>query len=329
MTTDPNPGLSSPAPTGSPAAALVPDARAEPGAGGDGPPAGVAPAGALPVGAMLTGKARLAGVLGWPVSHSRSPRLHGFWLRRHGIDGAYLPLPVAPDDFAGAVRALVALGFRGVNVTIPHKEAAFALCDEVDDVARRMGAANTLVFRDGRIHGSNTDGFGFMESLSEQASGWRAADGPAVLLGAGGAARAIAVALLQAGCPKLTIVNRGVARAEELAAGLEGKVEVSSTPPLEDAMLLVNSTSLGMEGQPPLEIDLSPMPSRAVVADAVYVPLETPLLAAARARGLRCVDGLGMLLHQARPGFAEWFGLMPVVDAELRHFVAADIPRGR
>ena len=278
---------------------------------------------------MLTGKARLAGVLGWPVAHSRSPRLHGFWLRRHGIDGAYLPLPVAPEDFAGAVRALVALGFRGVNVTIPHKEAAFALCDEVDDIARRMGAANTLVFRDGRIHGSNTDGFGFTESLAEQAPGWRAADGPAVLLGAGGAARAIAVALLQAGCPKLTIVNRGLARAEELAAGLDGRVEVSATPPLADAMLLVNSTSLGMEGQPPLEIDLAPMPAGAVVADAVYVPLETPLLAAARARGLRGVDGLGMLLHQARPGFAEWFGVMPVVDAELRHFVAADIPRGR
>jgi shikimate dehydrogenase len=277
----------------------------------------------------ISGKARLAGVLGWPVAHSRSPRLHGFWLRRHGIDGAYLPLPVAPDDFAEAVRGLVKLGFRGVNVTIPHKEAAFALCDEVDETARRMGAANTLVFRDGRIHGSNTDGFGFMESLAEQAADWQATDGPAVLLGAGGAARAIAVALLQAGCPKLTIVNRGVARAEELAAGLEGRVEVSATPPLEDAALLVNSTSLGMEGQPPLAIDLSPMPAHAVVADAVYVPLETPLLAAARARGLRGVDGLGMLLHQARPGFSHWFGVMPAVDAELRHFVAADIPKGR
>ncbi len=275
----------------------------------------------------ITGKARLAGVLGWPVSHSRSPQLHGYWLRQYGIDGAYLPLPVAPADFAGAVRALVTLGFRGCNVTIPHKEAAFALCDEVDDVARRMGAANTLVFRDGRIHGSNTDGFGFLQSLHEQAPGWQAADGPVVMLGAGGAARAIAVALLDAGCPRLTIVNRNLARAEELAAGLDGRVVVAATPPLEDAALLVNSTSLGMVGQPPLEIDLAPLPAHAVVADAVYVPLETPLLAAARARGLRGVDGLGMLLHQARPGFSEWFGVMPEVDAGLRAFVAADIPK--
>ncbi|EHL96009.1 shikimate dehydrogenase [Acetobacteraceae bacterium AT-5844] len=277
----------------------------------------------------ITGKARLAGVLGWPVSHSRSPQLHGFWLRRHGIDGAYLPLPVAPADFAEAVRALVKLGFRGCNVTIPHKEAAFALCDEVDGVARRMGAANTLMFREGRIHGTNTDGFGFLESLYEQAPGWQAGDGPAVLLGAGGAARAIAVALLDAGCPQLTIVNRNLARAEELAAGLDERVRVAAAPPLEGAALLVNSTSLGMEGQPPLDIDLAPLPAYAVVADAVYVPLETPLLAAARARGLRGVDGLGMLLHQARPGFSEWFGVMPVVDAELRRFVSADIPKGR
>ncbi|MDB5368662.1 MAG: shikimate dehydrogenase [Roseomonas sp.] len=279
------------------------------------------------MGRALTGQARLAGVLGWPVSHSRSPRLHGFWLRRHGIDGAYLPLPVAPGDFAAAVRALVTLGFRGANVTIPHKEAAFALCDVVDATAARMGAVNTLVFRDGRILGSNTDGFGFLESLHEQAPGWAAADGPAVLLGAGGAARAIAAALLGAGCPALTIVNRDAGRAEALAEALGGPVRVAATAPLDGAALLVNSTSLGMVGQPPLAIDLSPLPPHAVVADAVYVPLETPLLAAARARGLRGVDGLGMLLHQARPGFAAWFGAEPVVDAALRRFVAAGIPR--
>jgi shikimate dehydrogenase len=275
----------------------------------------------------ITGKAKLAGVLGWPVAHSRSPRLHGFWLQRHGIDGAYLPLPVAPADFAAALRALVALGFRGANVTIPHKETAFALCDEVDEAARRMGAVNTLVFRDGRILGANTDGFGFLGSLAEQAPGWSATDGPAVLLGAGGAARAIAAALLDAGCPRLTIVNRHAARAEALAASLGGPVSVAAAPPLAGAALLVNATSLGMAGQPALEIDLSPLPARAVVADAVYVPLETPLLAAARARGLRAVDGLGMLLHQARPGFHQWFGTMPAVDAELRAFVAADIPK--
>ena len=276
---------------------------------------------------ILTGHARIAGVLGWPVAHSRSPRLHGLWLQRHGIDGAYLPLPVRPERFAGAVRALADLGFQGANVTIPHKEAAFAVCDEVAESARRAGAVNTLVFRHGRILGSNTDGFGFLENVREAAPGWQPAAGPAVLLGAGGSARAIAAALLEAGCPRLTLVNRTPARAEALARALGGPVEVAAQPPLRDAALLVNTTSLGMEGQPPLEIDLAPLPAAAVVADIVYVPLETPLLTEARARGLRAVEGLGMLLHQARPGFEAWFGVAPRVDAALREFVAADIPR--
>ncbi len=275
---------------------------------------------------ILTGAARLAGVLGWPVAHSRSPLLHGTWLDRHGIDGAYLPLPVAPADFAAAVRALVALGFRGANVTIPHKQAAFALCDERDATAERAGAVNTLVFEGGRILGRNTDGWGFCESLRDQAPGWRADAGPAVLLGAGGAARAVAARLLDEGCPRLTLVNRNRARAETLAEALGGPVVVADDAPLADAALLVNTTSLGMKGQPPLEIDPSPLPAGAVVADIVYVPLETPLLAAARARGLIGVDGLGMLLHQARGGFTAWFGLDPVVDAALRAVVAADIP---
>lgn len=275
----------------------------------------------------LSGHARTAGILGWPVTHSRSPRLHGLWLRRHGIDGAYLPLPVRPEDFAAAVRALAALGFQGANVTLPHKEAAFAVCDEIAATARRAGAVNTLVFRDGRIRGSNTDGFGFQENLRDAVPGWSAAAGPAVLLGAGGAARAVAAALLDAGCPRLTLVNRTAARAAALASALGGPVEVAGAPPLRDAVLLVNTTSLGMAGQPPLALDLTALPDHAVVADIVYVPRETPLLAAARARGLRAVDGLGMLLHQARPGFAEWFGVAPVVDAELRDFVAADIAR--
>jgi len=276
---------------------------------------------------ILSGHARTAGVLGWPVAHSRSPRLHGLWLQRHGIDGAYLPLPVRPERFADAVRALADLGFRGANVTIPHKEAAFAVCDHIADSARRAGAVNTLVFRDGRIEGSNTDGFGFLENLRAGAPGWRPESGPAVLLGAGGAARAIAAALLDAGCPRLTLVNRTPARAEALARALGGPVSVADHPALEDAALLVNTTSLGMAGHPPLELDLSPLPAGAVVADIVYVPLETGLLASARARGLRAVDGLGMLLHQARPGFSAWFGVEPVVDQELRDFVAADIPR--
>lgn len=275
---------------------------------------------------LLSGSARLAGVLGWPVAHSRSPRLHGYWLETLGIDGAYLPLPVHPDGFATAVRALAALGFRGANVTIPHKEAAFGVCDVVDATARRAGAVNTLVFRDGRIEGSNTDGFGFLENVRDQAPGWQPAAGPAVLLGAGGAARAIAAALLDAGCPRVILVNRSRDRAMALARDLGGPVVVADAAPLAEASLLVNTTSLGMLGHPPLTIDLAPLAATAVVADIVYVPLETPLLAAARARGLRAVEGLGMLLHQARTGFEAWFGAAPRVDAALRDVVAADIP---
>lgn len=281
---------------------------------------------AMDIPRTLSGAARLAGVIGWPVKHSRSPRLHGYWLATHGVDGAYVPLAVEPARFADALRGLLACGFRGANVTIPHKEAAFALCDEVADSARRAGAVNTLVFESGRVLGSNTDGFGFLESLREQAPGFDPRSGPAVLLGAGGAARAIGAALLDAGCPRLVLVNRTRGRAEALAEALGGPVAVAETPPLSDALLLVNTTSLGMAGQPPLLLDLAPLPPGAVVADIVYVPLETPLLAAARARGLAAVDGLGMLLHQARPGFAAWFGVAPQVDAGLRAFVAQDIP---
>ena len=276
---------------------------------------------------LLSGHARLAGVFGHPVTHSRSPRLHGFWLQRYGIDGAYIPLGVAPSGFAAAVRALVDLGFRGANVTIPHKLAAFEICDAVAPFARRAGAVNTLIFRDGRIEGSNTDGFGFLESIREAAPGWRADAGPAVLLGAGGAARAIAAALLDAGAPRVTLVNRTAAKAEALARDLGGPIHVADRPPLEGAALLVNTTSLGMQGQPGLEVDLAPLSASAVVADIVYVPLETRLLAAARARGLVAVDGLGMLLHQARPGFEAWFGVAPQVDQTLRDEVAADIPK--
>lgn len=276
---------------------------------------------------LLSGHARLAGVFGHPITHSRSPRLHGFWLQRYGIDGAYIPLGVAPVGFGAAVRALVDLGFRGANVTIPHKLAAFEICDAVAPFARRAGAVNTLIFRDGRIEGSNTDGFGFLESIREAAPGWRADAGPAVLLGAGGAARAIAAALLDAGAPRVTLVNRTAAKAEALARDLGGPIHVADRPPLEGAALLVNTTSLGMQGQPGLEVDLAPLPASAVVADIVYVPLETRLLAAARARGLVAVDGLGMLLHQARPGFEAWFGVAPQVDQALRDVVAADIPK--
>lgn len=277
---------------------------------------------------ILSGKAGLAGVMGWPVGHSRSPRLHGYWLEHYDIDGAYVPLPVRPDSFAAAVRALVDLGFRGVNLTIPHKEAGLDLCDSLDPLARRIGAVNTLVFRDGRIDGSNTDAFGFIENLRRGAPNWRADAGPALVLGAGGAARAVAVALLDAGAPEVRVANRTEVRAEALADALGNALQIvpwnRRAEALTDAALVVNTTSLGMTGQPALDLPLDNLPPTALVTDIVYTPLETDLLARARARGNPVVDGLGMLLHQARPGFEAWFGVAPEVTAELRAFVLAD-----
>ena len=277
--------------------------------------------------AVLSGKASVAGILGWPVSHSRSPRLHGYWLDRYAIDGAYVPLPVKPADFAHAARGLLAAGFAGANVTIPHKLAAFAICDEVEPSASRAGAVNTLVFRNGRIIGSNTDGVGFVANLCAHGVD---PSGPALILGAGGGARAIAAALQDAGA-RVTIANRTQEKAEALAADLEGLAVIDWTArerALADHALVVNATSLGMAGQPALALDLDRAPATMAVADIVYVPLETHLLARAKARGLRPVEGLGMLLHQAVPGFALWFGLTPVVDDDLRRFVAADLLSG-
>lgn len=278
----------------------------------------------------IDGETRLAGVLGWPVAHSRSPRLHNYWLRHYGINGAYLPLPARPEHFAEAVMGLVRLGFAGANVTIPHKEAAFALCTRADESARKAGAANTLVFSaSGEIAASNTDGFGFIEALRAGAPGFDARRGPAVVLGAGGSARAVVQALVEAGTPEIRVVNRSAERAEKLAEALDAALRISdwrAVPrALEGAALLVNTTNLGMKGQPPLEIDLSPLPKSAVVNDIVYVPLETPLLRAARTRGHPAVDGLGMLLHQARAGFKAWFGRDPEVTDALRRHVAADL----
>ena len=278
---------------------------------------------------ILSGKAKVAGIFGWPIAHSRSPRLHGFWLERHGIDGVYVPLAVAPENFEPAFRALPALGFRGVNVTVPHKEAALAACDEVDPQAQRIGAVNTVaVDPSGRLVGSNTDAFGFIENL-RGCKRWDAASGPAVVLGAGGAARAIAVALIVAGAPEVRIVNRTRSRAEELAEALGEGVTVADwdarADALADAALLVNATTLGMDGHDALDIDLAALPKRAVVTDIVYTPLQTTLLAAAAARGNPTVDGLGMLLYQAQPGFEQWFGVRPEVDEALRRFVLDDL----
>lgn len=274
-----------------------------------------------------TGKARVAGVMGWPVEHSLSPRLHGYWLERYDVDGAYVPLPVRPEDLPLAFKSLPRLGFLGWNVTLPHKEAAFRLVGERDAAAERMGAVNTvLVLADGRTRGLNTDGYGFVANLREQAPSWRPEAGPAALVGAGGAARGVAVALLDAGLPGLRITNRSRERAESLAAELRrlfGRpIEVVSWLDagalLGDAGLCVNATSLGMAHQPPLALDLGTLPLKAPVADLVYVPLETALLRQAREQGHPVVDGLGMLLHQAVPGFAHWGGCVPTVDAGLR-----------
>ncbi len=281
----------------------------------------------------LSGAAKLAGVMGWPIEHSRSPRLHGYWLDHYEIDGAYVPFAVRPERLEAAIGGLRALGFRGCNVTIPHKEDVLLFVDELSETARRIGAANTIIFDDdGRTLGDNTDGFGFIASLQGGASRWRASDGPAVLLGTGGAARAISVALLDAGVPSIRLINRTPERAEALAATLRPMMPGRAIDvvawnereaALEGASLLVNTTSLGMTGQPPLDLRLDALPAGAVVVDIVYSPLTTALLAAAHARGNPIVDGLGMLLHQARPGFAAWFGQDPEVTDDLRHAVLA------
>jgi len=275
--------------------------------------------------ATLSGSARVAGIAGWPVAHSRSPRIHGFWLERYAIDGAYVPLPIRPERFRAAVRGLMAAGFAGINVTIPHKRVAFEICDSVDETARHSGAVNTITFRDGKIEGRNTDGLGFLADL--RGHGVDPAAGPVLILGAGGAARALA-AIFQALGVRVTIANRSTDRAQALGrdlAGLQILEWQQRSDALRDQALLVNTTPLGMPGYPELELDLGRGDPTLVVADLVYVPLETRLLKAARARNLLGVNGLGMLLYQACPGFAAWFGSEPVVDEDLRRFVAADL----
>lgn len=278
----------------------------------------------------MSGAARLAGVMGWPVRHSRSPRLHGYWLREHGIDGAYVPLAVPPGQLEQALRALPALGFRGVNVTVPHKEEALRLVDEATPLARRIGAVNTVIVRpDGSLLGDNTDAFGFMENLHDRAPQIDVTRGPAVVLGAGGAARAILAALLEAGVPEIRLYNRTEARAADLAAAFDPD-RIKALPwdargdRLGDAALVVNTTTVGMgDDCSPLPLDgLNPA---ALVTDIVYVPLETPLLKAARVRGNVTVDGLGMLIHQARPGFAAWFGQDVAASEGLRRMLLDDL----
>lgn len=284
----------------------------------------------------ITGSTRLAGIMGWPVAHSRSPLLHGFWLEKTGVDGVYVPLPVRPENIEQALRALPILGFRGCNLTIPHKEAALAVVDKVEPVARRIGAVNTIIVAaDGSLEARNTDAFGFVENLRDTVPDWHPGSGAAVILGAGGSARAVVAALSDAGVSEIRMINRTISRAEAVARNLSTamtRITVHSWDELrrvqEDAGLLVNTTSLGMIGEPSLVFDLS-LPPTAPVVDIVYVPLETKLLAAARRRGHPAVDGLGMLLHQGRPGFEAWFGTPVQVTSDLRAAIVATLAPSR
>ncbi|WP_243613449.1 shikimate dehydrogenase [Shimia aestuarii] len=269
----------------------------------------------------------LAAVIGHPIAHSKSPRLHGYWLRKYGIEGHYLPMDVAPDDLGAVIDALPKMGFVGANVTIPHKEAIMPLVDELSEGAKAIGAVNTLVFKDGKVLGDNTDGYGFIENLRQGAPEWQAEAGPAMVLGAGGAARAIVYSLLRAGVPEILLTNRTKERADALRSDFGDRIRVvnweKAEGALAEAATLVNTTSLGMLGKAPLEISLAALASTATVTDIVYTPLETDLLRNAKENGCPTVDGLGMLLHQAVPGFEAWFGTRPEVDAGLRNEVLA------
>lgn len=270
-----------------------------------------------------------AGVSGWPVAHSRSPLIHRFWLESLGIDGAYELFPVRPGEFPQFAAGIGAEGLVGANVTVPHKEAAFSACDRRTPTAEALGAVNVLWREHGLLGGDNTDVAGFLANMDDRAPGWDDRPRSAVVIGAGGAARAVLYGLLSRGFGRIVLVNRTRARAEALTTVFRGPVFAAPweelTGLLGDANLLVNTSVLGMAGQPPLALDLDALPRAAVVSDIVYVPLRTPLIEAARARGLRAVDGLGMLLHQAAPAFERWFGRLPAVTPELRALVEADI----
>ena len=268
----------------------------------------------------------LAGVIGSPIAHSRSPRLHSYWLKTYGIAGHYIPMDVAQADLAQVIATLPKAGFVGCNITIPHKESVLALADVVTDRAALIGAANTLIFRrDGRIHADNTDGYGFVANLRQNAPHWNPAAGPAAVIGAGGAARAVVASLLEVGVPEIRLSNRTKARAEALRLEFGAKIVVhdwvQAGNMLEDAATVVNTTSLGMAGKPDFRIPLDALSPRALVTDLVYAPLKTHLLTEAEAIGCTVVDGLGMLLHQAVPGFQRWFGKKPEVDQATRDAV--------
>jgi len=279
---------------------------------------------------MISGAAKIAGVIGWPIAHSLSPRLHGFWLDHHGVDGAYIPMPVSPDHIEMAIAGLSKLGLRGANVTVPHKIAAFNAADELSPATRAIGAVNTLVCRDdGSIFGDNTDGYGFLANLKAGAPDWDPSSAPAPVLGAGGAARGVIWSLIDAGVPRVMITNRTAEKAQVIADDMDGAITVipwdDRSDTVVDAGLIVNTTSLGMTGKPALDVNLDHASPSTLVTDIVYAPLETPLLKDAAAHGCQVVDGLGMLLHQAVPGFEAWFGIRPEVTPELRAHVLAGL----
>lgn len=277
---------------------------------------------------MTQEKIPLVAVLGSPVAHSKSPLLHGFWLKQFGIQGHYVPIDVMAADLEQVLQTLPKMGFVGANVTLPHKEKILSIADQISDRAALIGAANTLVFQpDGKLYADNTDGYGFIENIRQHAPDWQAKDGPALVLGAGGAARAIVSALLEAGAPEVRISNRTRAKADQIKSDFGGRVGVvdwvKAGAEIEYAHTLVNTTSLGMTGKSALTVSLDKLNPETLVTDIVYSPLETELLKAARSKGCRVVDGLGMLIHQAVPGFQRWFGQKPVVDQAIRDILLA------
>lgn len=276
----------------------------------------------------MANKFVMAGIMGWPVSHSRSPVIHNHWIRQYGLQGAYGMFPVQPGNLETAIRGLPALGLAGCNITIPHKVDAIKLMDVVDPLALRMGAINTIVVTpEGALHGFNNDGYGYIQCLRDAKPDWQANAGPATVLGAGGASRAVVLSLLDQGATEIRLMNRTRSKAQALADEFGSAVKVydwsERSEALADIALLVNTTNQGMHGQPDLEINLDRLPKTALVSDAIYIPLETPLLTAARLRGNTTVNGLGMLLNQARPAFQAWFGVLPEVTPELHKAIMA------
>ncbi len=265
------------------------------------------------------------GVIGHPIAHSKSPLIHNYWIKEHGLSGEYKTIDIAPDRLNEGVAELMDQGYAGFNVTVPHKIAIMDLCDELSPIAQKIGAVNTVTIKDGKLYGTNTDAYGFAQNIKESAKDWRFENGKAIVLGAGGAANAIVYALLEENVPQIIITNRSRDKAEALRAMSPDKITVvdweDRNSTFQDANLIVNTTALGMSGKPALEVDISAAPKSALVTDIVYAPLMTDLLSSADALGMQTITGIGMLLHQARPGFELWNGVLPDVTEDLETIV--------